>query len=298
MNNQNLIILAIGVFVGLIVTVAAVDQYLQDEHPPTEVSGLIWRIENAFSQIQDLEAVLEITKARAAEEPVRMLVRYVSGPIPALSVRYLGPDHVRDERFVVQNDQLSHYMPQEDLLVIKRWVGVPLAAIGLSPLDLSGLKDDWASGRVRVQVVQDVPGFSQDLFETPVSLAGSFLDLDEASPFTSPLASEPCPITFSFCPQADPSTAPFDGGWNRIVPVGSSASIGGSYILEVRDARTNALVRMIWVERDSFLIRKVVAFRDGQRASTLQVERIDLDQGLTQEEIVTLPTRGVETIRG
>jgi len=298
MDNQNLIILAIGIFVALIVTVVAVDQYLLDEHPPTEVSGLIWRIENAFSRIRDLEAVLEITKPGAPDEPIRMVVRYLSGPIPALSVRYLRPESIKDERFAVQNDQLWHYLPQENLVVIKRWVGVPLAAIGLGNLDLSGLKEDWAAGRVKVEVVQDVPGFTQDLFKTPLVLAETFARVDGGtSPFSSTFSALGCPISFSFCPALEPD----DSGttsWGQIATLGASDAIGGSYILEVRDARSDELLRMIWVEHDTFLIRKIVTFRDGQRATSLYVERIDLDQGLTEEEVLTLPTRGVETIRG
>jgi len=298
MDNQNLIILAIGIFVALIVTVVAVDQYLLDEHPPTEVSGLIWRIENAFSRIRDLEAVLEITKPGAPDELIRMVVRYLSGPIPALSVRYLRPESIKDERFAVQNDQLWHYLPQENLVVIKRWVGVPLAAIGLGNLDLSGLKEDWAAGRVKVEVVQDVPGFTQDLFKTPLVLAETFARVDGGtSPFSSTFSALGCPISFSFCPALEPD----DSGttsWGQIATLGASDAIGGSYILEVRDARSDELLRMIWVEHDTFLIRKIVTFRDGQRATSLYVERIDLDQGLTEEEVLTLPTRGVETIRG
>jgi len=299
MNNQNLIILAIGVFVALIVTVAAIDQYLLDEHPPTEVSGLIWRIENAFSRIKDLEAVLEITKAHAPNEPIRMVVRYLNGPIPALSVRYLRPDSIKDERFVVQNDQLSHYIPHENLVVIKRWVGVPLAAIGLGNLDLSGLKEDWSSGRVRIAVVQDVPGFTQDLFQATLVLEASFSQIDDgATPFSSTFSAQGCPISFSFCPGTEERDAPHATNWGQIATLGANGSIGGSYILEVRDAGSNELVRMIWVERNTFLIRKIVVFDDGQRSTTLYVERIDLDQGLTEEEIITLPSRGVETIRG
>ncbi len=299
MNNQNLIILAIGVFVTLIVTVAAVDQYLLDEHPPTEVSGLIWRIENSFSRIKDLEAVLEITKAHAPNEPIRMVVRYLKGPIPALSVRYIRPDSVKDELFVVQNDQLSHYLPQENLVVIKRWVGVPLAAIGLGNLDLSGLKQDWSSGKVRIAVVQDVPGFTPDLFRAPLVLEASFAQIDGGPAlFSSTLSAQGCPLSFSFCPGTEERDEPHATSWGLISTLGANGSIGGSYILEVRDAKSNELVRMIWVEHNTFLIRKIVVFDDGQRSTTLYVERIDLDQGLTEEEIITLPSRGVETIRG
>jgi hypothetical protein len=299
MNSQNLIILAIGAFVALIVIVAAIDEYLLIEHPPTEVSGLIWRIENAFSRIKDLEAVLEITKARAPDESIRMLVRYLNGPIPALSVRYLQPDSVKDERFVVQNDQLSHYLPQENLVVIKRWVGVPLAAIGLGNLDLSRLKQDWSSGRVSIEVVQDVPGFTRDLFQAPLVLEASFSRADGGSAaFSSTLSAQGHPISFSFSSGTEEHDAPYATSWGLIATLGANGSLSGSYILEVRDARSGELVRMIWVERDTFLIRKIVVFDDGQRSTTLQIERIDLDQGLTEDEIITLPSRGVETIRG
>jgi len=298
MNNQSLIIFAIGAFVTLIVTVAAVDQYLLDEHPPTEVSGLIWRIENAFSRVRDLEAVLEITREQEFDEPIRMVVRYLSGPIPALSVRYLRPDAVKDERFVIQNDQLSHYLPRENLIVIKRWVGVPLTAIGLAQLDLAGLRDDWTAGRVRIEIVQDAPGFTQDLFPSPVIVAASFAQPGTAESFFSSTFSADCyPVAFSFCPgfEADDAAPTI---WEGLSSLGIPASIGSSYILEVRDSRSDELMRMIWVDRETFLIRKIVVFEDGMRSTTLLVERIDLDQGLTEEEILTLPTRGVETIRG
>ena len=228
-----------------------------------------------------------------------MVVRYLKGPIPALSVRYIRPDSVKDELFVVQNDQLSHYLPQENLVVIKRWVGVPLAAIGLGNLDLSGLKQDWSSGRVRIAVVQDVPGFTPDLFRAPLVLEASFAQIDGGPAlFSSTLSAQGCPLSFSFCPGTEERDEPHATSWGLISTLGANGSIGGSYILEVRDAKSNELVRMIWVEHNTFLIRKIVVFDDGQRSTTLYVERIDLDQGLTEEEIITLPSRGVETIRG
>lgn len=101
MNNQNLILLGIGLFVGLIVTIAAVDQYLLSEHDPMEPDGLIWRVRTTFSRIKDLEAVLEVIESGDEDRTVRMLVRLLRGPEPALSVRYLSPDIVRDELFTV-----------------------------------------------------------------------------------------------------------------------------------------------------------------------------------------------------
>jgi hypothetical protein len=69
MAAQNYILLAVGLFVALIVTVAAVDHFLLDEHPTTEVSGLIWRVENSLSHVRDLEVVLELTEHE--DKPIR-----------------------------------------------------------------------------------------------------------------------------------------------------------------------------------------------------------------------------------
>jgi len=301
MNSQSLILFSIGAFVALIVTVAAIDQYLLDEHPPDEVDGLIWRVENAFSRIKDLEAVLEVTRSESPNDPLRMVVRYLNAPVSALSVRYLRPDAVKDEWFVVQNDQLSHYLPQQDLVVIKRWVGVPLATIGLGLLDLGTLRQDWSSGRVQVEIVQDVPGFTHDLFHAPPTLDASFSRIASGpGPFSSSFTEYDCPVTFSFCPSSTEKELdlPFRVSWEEVETFAQNTSIGGSYILEVRDGVSSELMRMIWIERESFLIRKIVQFEDGQRSTTLHVERIDLDQGLTEEEILTIPSRGVETIRG
>ena len=300
MNNQSLIILAIGAFVGLIVTVAAIDQYLQDEHPATEVSGLIWRIENAFSRVRDLEAVLQVTNEGDPAEPLRLVVRYLNAPIPAMSIRYLRPDAVKEERFVIQNDQLSHYLPQENLVIIKRWVGVPLATLGLFAFDLSDLKEDWTAGRVTIEVVQDTPGFAEDLFPTPIALAATLAAAGSGeSTFSSVFSTDRSPMSFSFSPDAEIGRPTADAlCWEPISALDMTSSLGGSYVLEVRDSRSDELLRMIWVDRETFLVHKVVVFEAGQRASTVLVERIEIDQGLTEEEILTLPTRGVETIRG
>jgi hypothetical protein len=68
MNNQTLILIGVGLFVGLVVTIAAVEHYLLSEHDPLEPSGLIWRVETAFSRIKDLEAAVQYVKIDKALE--------------------------------------------------------------------------------------------------------------------------------------------------------------------------------------------------------------------------------------
>ena len=283
MNNQNLILLGIGVFVGLMVVVATVDQYLLNEHDPREPEGLLWRSKTAFSRIKDLEVVVEVVDTEAEDRIFRMLVRLLNGPDSVMSVRYLDPVAMRDELFTVNRDLLSHYLPQENLIVIKRWIGLPLAAVGLASVDLSQVEKDWRAGRVRLRVIQDISGFSADLFQTSIvpseTISGCLLH-----------------PSFSIClntQEQDQFLRGFAGFEERSL----GGSIQGGYILEVTHARSGELLRMIWIDRESYLVRKIVFFANGKRATSLRVERITLDQGLTAEEILALP-RGVEVIRG
>ena len=278
MNSQSLILLAIGLFVGLIVTAAAIDQYLFNEHPPSEVSGLLWRAKTAFAHIKDLEAVLEVSESRGETEPIRMLVRLVNSPPQALSIRYLDPPSLQDELFTVDNDLLSHYIPEEDLIVVKRWVGIPLAAIGLSILDPGQLEREWKAGKVTVRILQSVPSFSTTLSSTPLCLSET-------------LSGEPLTIPYSFClDTASPA-------WMSFAELSGTSPIRAEYILEVRDAKTGELTRMIWIDRDTYFVKKVVFFSGDKRTKTITVQRIEVDQGLTAEEVLRLPT-GALIIRG
>jgi len=283
MNSQNLVLLGIGLFLALIIAVTAVEQYLLNEHDPMEPEGLIWRSKIAFSRIKDLEAVLEVAESEAEDRVVRMLVRFLNGQDWAMSVRYLDPAELRDEVFTIERDLLSHYLPQENLIVVKRWIGLPLTVIGLASFDLSQVEKEWRAGKVRLKVKQDIPWFGVDLFSSPILLSE----------------------TLAGCSRSEPSSVflnthvedPYLPGFSRFEGMVSGGPIQGGYILEVTDAQSGELVRMIWIDRESFLVKKVVFFTNGMRSTSIRMQWVTLDQGLTTEEILALP-RGVEVIRG
>ncbi|MBU1048635.1 hypothetical protein KKG90_01305 [Candidatus Bipolaricaulota bacterium] len=310
MNNQSLILLAIGAFVALIVTVAAVDQYLLDEHPPTEVEGLMWRVENAFNRVQDLEATLQITDESQPAENVRMKVKYVKGPPPVLSMRYVPPQDasedlfissVRDETFTIQNDQLFHYIPSEDVVVSKRWPGVPLVMVGLGVFDMSQVRSDWSAGRTEIKILEDISGFSGIAFASPMSISESFSHTLAPFALFSRLdlkALQDYALSFSFNPDAQTDEAqPHVALANSLFSDGG-ISLPGSYILEVRDAKSKNLLRMIWIDRETYLVQKAVTFTNGQRSATLLIQLITVDQGLSEADVIPPLQVGVENIRG
>jgi len=302
--------LAIGAFVALIVTVAAVDQYLLDEHPPTQVEGLIWRVENAFSRIQDLEATLQVTDESQPAENVRMKIRYVKGPPPVLSMRYVPPQDtsdnlfislVRDETFTIENDQLFHYIPSEDIIVSKRWPGVPLVMIGMGLFDMSQVRSDWLAGVTEITILQDISGFSGISFATSLSILESFSHAP--APYT-PFSEQDLPalqyytLCFSFCPDIQVGEPEPSVGLVQSLFSDNGTSVTGSYILEVRNAESKDLMRMIWIDRETYLIQKVVTFKRGQRSATLLIQLITIDQGLTEAEVIPPLQVGVENVRG
>jgi len=289
-STQNLTLLAIGVFVSLIVTVAAVDQYLFDEHPPSEVGGLLWRVENAYTRIRDLEAVVVVTEA--AHTPIRMRIRMLNQPLPSLSIRYLAPAELSGQIFTVENDLLSHALPNEGIIVVKRWVGLPLAAVGLASLDVTEIQADWEAGRLRLQVLQSVPAFLAETFTTSVTLAGSLTEAFCPQPFEQPV----CPPEISFCPNDEDEERP-DLSLAYSLGTAATNAIRGEYILEVRDATTDELLRMVWIDRETYYIHKVVFFSGGQREKSIELQQVMIDQGLTADDVLTLP-RGLDTLRG
>ena len=282
MNNQNLVLLALGLFVALIVTVAAVDEYLLNEHPPSEVDGLLWRVENAFLRIRDLEASIEITQSSDPTLSIGTNLRMINGVPPALALRYLRPASLKGETITVQNDLLSHYLPQENVVISRRWRGLPLSAVGLAGLDVSLLRRQWEAGEIYLQVQRSVHGLSSGLFPSELILSET-------------LAGIVCIEPESFC-QITLGTTVDDMGFARILEPTVGNAVAGSHILEVRDADTRELTRMVWIDRESYFVHKVVFFENGQRSSTIEVQWSEVDQGLTIEDILTLPN--AEDIRG
>ena len=284
MSGQSLVLLAVGLFASLVVTVAAVDRYLLDEHPPSEIGGLLWRVENALGRAQDMEISLASTEYGDNPETVRMVVRVLVSPVPALSIHYTEPESMRDQVVTIENDLLSHYLPEADLLVIKRWTGVPLAAVGLAGLDVSRLRAEWQQGTVTVQILDSTASFDSGALATSFAFAGTL---------TSTSLDQGTSLSATPSPAFDPDLS----GFASAPSISLSDPLYGSYIMEVRDAESGRLTQTLWFDRRTFLVQKVVFFEDDRRVRTLEIERLLLNQGLTADEILVLP-RAASTIRG
>jgi hypothetical protein len=284
MSGQSFVLVAVGLFASLVVTVAAVDRYLLDEYPPSEIGGLLWRVESALGRAQDLEISLASTEYGSNPDTVRMVVRVLVGPVPALSIHYTEPESMRDQVVTIENDLLSHYLPEADLLVVKRWTGVPLAAVGLAGLDVSRLRTQWQEGTVTVQILDSMASFDSGALTTTFAFAGTL---------TSTSLDQGTSLSATPSPAFDPDLS----GFASAPSISLSDPLYGSYIMEVRDAKSGRLTQTLWFDRATFLVQKVVFFEDDRRVRTLEVEQLLLNQGFTADEILVLP-RAASTIRG
>jgi len=294
MDGQNILILLFGValFVVSILGVTVLNEQLLSEHDPSTPGGLIWHAKNAFSQVRDLETVLEVTENTDEDRVLRMLVRFFNGEEPVLSLRYLEPQSVRDELFVVDGDQLSHYLPNQRLVVIKRWIGLPLSAVGLISFDLTQLEQTWRSGQVNLRVVQDISGFAGDRFAGALSSMETFGAVP--TPFPSDWANGfpvvPSLAAGSFCTGGvDSRCCPNWPSLSEVAPGSTGGAIQGGYILEVSDAASGELSRMIWIDPEDYLVDKVVLFSEGRRTTSIRIVWMTVDQGLTSDEVLTFP---------
>ncbi len=282
MSGQSLVLLAVGLFTSLVVAVAGVNHYLLQEHPPSEASGLLWRAENALSKAQDLRMDLASTEYGDATTTVRMVVRAIVGPLPALSIQYTEPESLAGRVTTIQNDLLSDYLPQQDLVIVRRWSGLPLAAVGLAGLDVSLLRTAVQKGTVTARVVDDTASLSSAApwgdFALPQTLAGtSSGDTVDATAVG----------TF------DPSLLGFAPSSLSGIDVLTRAR----YVIEVREAESGHLTEAIWIDRGTYFVEKVVYYQDDQQTRTIEVERLLMNQGLTVGDVLITPRVSV-TVRG
>lgn len=283
MNSQNLILLGIAIFVSLIVAAVAFDQAFLAKNNPMDPGGLLARTEAAFNRVQDLEIVLDIVSTGEENNPLRMRVWYVNGPDPAARIVYLAPSTLKGQVYTVDRDLLSHYLPQQNMTVIKRWAGFPLTDLGLSSFDLSGIKQQWRDGKITLRVTQNVPRFDMHVFPCDLLVTETIAGCVQWRPFSIALGETK---TSRLVPSISGVTS--DTGLSPIP---------GGFVLRVYDKSTGEITKMISIDRGTFLVRQVVIFSDGKRTTTLYASQTILNQNLNRDEILVLP-RGTQIIRG
>jgi hypothetical protein len=311
MNSQNLILLGSGLFVAIIVAFLAYDEFQQREHRPTEPQGLIWQVNTAFDRIRDLEMVIEIdapaangarhgtlapalasTEAAtdstptALASPVQILVRYINDGQPAVSLRFPveDGDTTNDELLVVDGGRLSHFLPEENTTITRFGLArLSLVQLALSMFRLGDVDAVCREESVELSVEQDMAGPPADLFAPALRLQTS-------------LSGEPTG-NGGLC--LDPLRCAASTDWSYVAledPMVQSP-IQGGYVLKVADEDSGTLRAMIWIDQNDYTVRKTVYYVDGQRAYSQRVLRIELNPGLTREDVVALP-RGAMEIEG
>jgi hypothetical protein len=174
-----------------------------------------------------------------------------------MSLEYSEPEALRGQIVTVENDLLSQYFPAQDVIVARRWAGLPLASVGLASLDVSALRAEVQRGAVTARVLEE----------------------------TSPLM------------PSDLSTGLDVGAALAGIPTGPADPLAGSYVIEVVDPESSDVTEALWVDRRTYFLEKVVHYVDGRRARVIEVDSLHVDQGLTPDDLLTLP-RGATTIRG
>ncbi len=283
MNNQNLILFGIAIFVGLIVAAVTLDQAFLAQNNPMDPGGLIARTQAAFDRVKDLELVLDVVSTGEENNPLRMRVWYINGPDPAVRILYLSPAELKGQVYTADRDLLSHYIPQEDMTVIKRWAGFPLVNLGLASFDLRGIEEEWKQGKVFLRVSQNIPSFDMHLFACDLLLTETLAGCTQWDPFSISSGEKETPgLLLSI------SGVTSDAGLDPIP---------GGFVLQVYDKATGEIVKMVSIDRETFLVKQIVLFNREKRTTTIYTSQLILNQDLNRDEILVLP-RGTELIRG
>jgi hypothetical protein len=283
MNSQNLILLGIGAFVALIVAAVAVDQAFLAKNDPMDPAGLLARAETAFQRVEDLELVLNVVSTGNEGNPVRMRVWYIGGTDPAVRILYLAPTQLKGEIYTVDRDLLSHYIPQQNMTVIKRWAGFPLSELGFARFDLQDIKQQWKQGKVTLRVSQNIPSFNMQLFPNDLVVTESLAGLTQWTNYSLACG--------------DQYTSGLSISAAGSVDNNDLSPIPGGFVLRVYDKQTGQLTKMVSIDRDTYLVEQIVLFTDEKRTTTIYASQLILNQSLNRDQLLILP-RGTEIIRG
>ncbi len=275
MNSQNVILIALGIFVSVLVGLTAYTDYIEQEHDPMDPGGLVWRTTAALAGIQDFDTRFEITDNTSDTAPIQLIVRYVAGLNPALYVQYAAPAPFSGEIFTVDGELLSHYIPREDTLVVQRWSDLPIAEAALIALDLRGLITLQEQGDVDLRVLRDTSSGINETFDLDIPVCATISGTSALPPLTM------------FGLPAAPAC-----GIALMNDALSEIAIPGGYILEVTDGETGELSQMVWIDEQTFLITKILQFDQGMLTTTVRLQRPVVNSGLTREEILIIPRAG------
>ena len=275
MNSQNVILIALGIFVSVLVGLTTYTDYIEREHDPMDPGGLVWRTTAALAGIQDFDTRFEISDNTSDAAPIQLIVRYVAGLNPALYVQYVAPEAFSGEVFTVDGELLSHYIPREDTLVVQRWSDLPLAEVALVSQDLRGLIALQEQGQVDLRVLRDTTSGIDETFDLDIPVCTTI----------SGTATVPALTMFGL--PATPAC-----GIALMNDALSEIAVPGGYILEVTDRETGELSQMVWIDEQTFLITKILQFKQGVLTTTIRLQRPTVNSGLTREEILIMPRAG------
>ena len=155
--------------------------------------------------------------------------------------------------------------------------------MGLASFDLRGIEEEWKQGKVTLRVSQNIPRFDMQLFACDLLLTETLAGCTQWDPFSISSGEKDTP---------------------RLVPSVSGVTsntglnpIPGGFVLRVYAKGTGQIVKMISIDRETFLVRQIVLFTDEERTTTIYASQVILNQDLNRDEILVLP-RGTEVIRG
>ncbi|MCI2424573.1 hypothetical protein LM599_00850 [Candidatus Acetothermia bacterium] len=293
MQNQNWILIGIALFLALMVTITTVEHLLQERHDPRTPDGLIWHMQRRLLPTKDVDAILSIStadRAGARSTHLRLHVQAIITPQFALRIEYLDPPELRGQIFILRDNLLSHYLPLLNFIITRELPEIATTAIEQIGLDLLRLQQRWQAGEIDLRVVRTRVMFTDFLVKPPIVLPT--IRAGFSSPVYRGNLSVSCilPVDERFCQHSLGITF-------AAIPSSEAKLIRKAYILEVRNAGTDELVNMIWVDHETFLIERIAFLFAGERTRTIVVEQITFNQNLLRNDILSLP-QGIEIVHG
>lgn len=247
------------------------------------------RLEETYADIQDLQALVT-SKEFVPSGRERTATKIEIKALPRkdiLRVELLEPSEIRGQIYTINSTELSQYIPVNNVIVktdIAK-IGLPLEFLSF---DLEAIIERLAAEGFSFRVWQEIEPPTRE----PITL-----DLDDS--ITAIISGLPTVLnltglSLSHCLSSQ-------GALPLALRVSNLAL--GSYVLEAVPQEVQVVTRqLVWIDPSSLLPHRLETYSLGKYKGEVQelvrvtiIEDIKIDQGLTEEKLLTLP-RDAEVI--
>lgn len=248
-------------------SVASPDE--MDADSITNAQQLLHRLKRTYSEIEDFVAAVH---TEATSPQVGLRIKAISGPPQILKVKYLAPNTLEGQFFLLKKETLYQYLPGRNVVIEQNLSerNLPLPVTNLTPGSLLELLQ---SDQLILNLISSPQTINVERDRTPLQLDLSISRISRDTINHVGLSLSQFNYTYFSVPLL--------------------TKVREEYILEII-ARTDKFGfdrQLIWFDKNTLLPQRLITYPLGETSKVITVvDEVKINQGLNSKELTRLPS--------